>query len=211
MTRRWIELGLLFYAAPLLLAWVVAERVLPTYQIRAVFTFVIIAAIVLLVMTKGVRWRRVLLSNPFASWPGLIGFIAICVGGLTLLTWLVAPGSLFSFPNRAPELWQRVMIFYPLLSVIPQGLIYRVLFFERYGDLFPNIWVAILANAFAFGLGHLFFQNWYAFGLCAIGGVAFAWAYAVKRSFWFANLLHAIGGWTVFTVGLGRYFYHGAI
>ena len=62
-----------------------------------------------------------------------------------------------------------------------------------------------------FALAHLFFQNWIALALCAAGGLAFGWAYKMRGSFWFASLLHTIGGWAVFTVGLGRYFYHGAI
>jgi len=146
-----------------------------------------------------------------SSWRILALFTVVTAAGLLAMTLWLRPGSLFSFPRYSPELWSRVMMFYPLLSVIPQGIIYRALFFERYGRLIPNDHLAIVMSAAAFSLGHLFFGNWVALSLTFAGGLVFAWAYRVKGSFWFANLLHAIGGWTVFTVGLGRFFYHGAV
>ncbi|MEL7173202.1 MAG: CPBP family glutamic-type intramembrane protease, partial [Pseudomonadota bacterium] len=79
------------------------------------------------------------------------------------------------------------------------------------GALFPTPALAMLANGAAFGIGHLFYQNPVAIGLTALSGLIIAWAYMRSGSFLLALLLHAIGGMTIFTVGLGRFFYHGAI
>ncbi len=43
------------------------------------------------------------------------------------------------------------------------------------------------------------------------GGLAFAWAYEIRRSFPLAVLLHAVAGNLVFLTGLGLYFYSGNV
>ena len=137
--------------------------------------------------------------------------VATSIITVSMTLWL-APGRLFWLPTHAPELWRTIIIFYPIVSVLPQSIIYRALFFSRYRPVFPSDGAAIAANAFMFGLAHLFYLNWVAFLLTALGGAVFAWVHYKRESYWFANLLHAIGGWAVFTSGLGgAYFYHGAI
>ena len=121
------------------------------------------------------------------------------------------PDQLLILPRERTELWLTILVLYPLLSAIPQELFYRALFFERYGRLFPGRPWAIAVNAGCFGLAHLFFANWPAVLLATAGGAVFAWAYAEKRSFVFACVLHSIGGLIVFTAGLGLLFYHGAV
>jgi len=102
-------------------------------------------------------------------------------------------------------------LLYPLFSALPQELIFRVLFVERYAGLFPNKAWTVAVNAACFGLAHLFYGNWIAPLLSALGGLVFAWAYVYRRSFPYAVLLHAVAGQIIFTSGLGIFFYHGAI
>jgi len=68
----------------------------------------------------------------------------------------------------------------------------------------------MLVSAMAFGFVHIIFRNWLAVGLCAIGGLLFSFTYQTSGSFLLACLDHAIFGNFLFTIGLGRYFYHGS-
>ena len=43
------------------------------------------------------------------------------------------------------------------------------------------------------------------------GGAIMAWAYLRNRSVLLAWVLHSLAGQITFTVGLGIYFYHGAV
>ena len=103
------------------------------------------------------------------------------------------------------------MVLYPVLSVYPQGLLYRAFFFDRYADLFPGKWTMILASAAAFAFMHIVFRNWPAVALTFAGGLLFAVRYAETGSLTTSCFEHALYGCWLFTVGLGQYFYHGTI
>jgi len=134
---------------------------------------------------------------------------AICLLLLGLAVWWFAPQSLFSLIEERPLLWALIMVFYPLLSVYPQELLYRAFFFHRYRPLFGSSWTMLLASAFAFGFVHIIFSNWLAVGLCVLGGLLFSFTYHQSSSLLLACLDHAIFGNFIFTIGLGRFFYHG--
>jgi CAAX protease family protein len=121
-----------------------------------------------------------------------------------------APQLLFSFVRRVPAFWMLVMLLYPLLSVYPQELLYRAFFFHRYRPLFGSGWPMLLASALAFGLVHIIFGNWLSVALCVLGGLLFAFTYGQSGSLPLTCIDHAIFGNFIFTIGLGRYFYHGS-
>ena len=131
-----------------------------------------------------------------------------------LLVWagvyFVAPGLLFNFIRRAPAFWAILMVLYPVLSVYPQGIVYRTFFFERYRALFPNPATLIMRSAAAFSFVHIIFRNPIAVGFTLIGGVIFAWRYAETGSLLTSSFEHALYGCWMFTIGLGDYFYKGA-
>lgn len=122
-----------------------------------------------------------------------------------------APSLEWSFVRESPAFWAVVMVAYPVLSVYPQGLLYRAFFFERYAELFPGKWAMILASAAAFAFLHIVFRNWLAVGLTFAGGLLFALNYAETGSLATSSFEHALYGCWLFTVGLGQYFYHGTI
>ena len=124
---------------------------------------------------------------------------------------LLQPERLFEFPRGNPRLWLVVMVLYPVLSVYPQEIIFRTYLFHRYRDLLPPGWVTILVSGAAFGLAHLFFANWVAPLMTAVGGVLFARTYHETRSTLPAVVEHALWGDFVFTIGLGWYFWGGSI
>jgi membrane protease YdiL (CAAX protease family) len=103
------------------------------------------------------------------------------------------------------------MLAYPVLSVYPQGVLYRAFFFERYAPLFPGRWMMILASAAAFAFLHVIFRNPLAPAITFAGGLLFAARYAATGSLATSCLEHALYGCWLFTVGLGQFFYHGTM
>jgi hypothetical protein len=98
--------------------------------------------------------------------PSRLGIILILFAIAAFALWIgvrrFAPGLEWSFVRESPAFWAVVMVAYPVLSVYPQGLLYRAFFFERYAVLFPGKWAMILASAAAFAFLHIIFRNWLA-------------------------------------------------
>jgi hypothetical protein len=136
---------------------------------------------------------------------------AVAAPLLLLAAVLLEPDRLFAFVRERPRLWAVVMVLYPVLSAYPQGLVYRIFVFQRYRSVFASRWAIILASAAGFSFAHIVFHNWVAPGLSFAGGVAFAWTYERTRSGLVATVQHALFGCYLFTIGLGWYFYLGAV
>jgi hypothetical protein len=129
---------------------------------------------------------------------------------LTLATRLAMPEHFLDLPRHRPILWVAIMLFYPLLSVWPQEVIFRRFMFHRYAALFPTTLSLIAASAVAFGFAHVIFLNWLAVLMTTAGGAMFAADYARHKSLALSCLEHSLYGCLVFTIGLGRFFYTGA-
>ncbi len=165
----------------------------------------------MLVSGHGFSWRHLWQGEDWdkqARFYALLRFVAATSLAI-LIIGLLAPGHLFDFPRYRPEMWLMVMTFYPLISVVPQELVYRSFFCRRYAALFGEHWLMILANASCFAFMHIVLQNWVAPLLCLIGGLLFSYSYRQHRSLKWASLEHAAYGCMIFTVGLGTYFFHG--
>ncbi len=121
------------------------------------------------------------------------------------------PERFLQFPRERPLVWLLVMLLYPLLSVYPQEIIFRAFFFHRYGEALGSRSAVIGASAIAFGYAHIILHNWVAVTLSVIGGALFAWTYERSRSLLAASIEHALYGCAIFTLGLGWYFYAGAV
>lgn len=201
--RLWAEFLGLYVGLPLLMA-----LALPPAWLWPVLGGVTLVALALLAATPGFRWRT--LTAGRVSW-GQLAFVALVTGLVcTLLVFWLLPGRFLALPRRSTELWLAIMALYPFLSALPQEVVFRALFFERYGTLFPNRTVLVFVNGLAFAVAHLMFWNWVALTLCFAGGMIFALGY-LRQGFAQAALLHAAAGMVVFTTGLGTYFFHGAV
>ena len=134
----------------------------------------------------------------------------LCAVLLGSVTYLLQPDILFSLWKRSHLFWLLIMVAYPVLSVVPQEIIFRRYLFTRFeGVMSPTaLW---LVSGLGFGFAHIVFQNWLAPALCAVGGLMFAQTYRRTRSLALVSLEHALYGDFVFTIGLGHYFFHGAI
>ncbi len=158
-------------------------------------------------------FNRSLLWNPEA-FPRFVTQIVLAFFGVALLlglsVYFLRPQLLFNFVRRAPLFWGIVMLLYPVLSVYPQGIVYRAFFFQRYRGLFPGTLQMILASAAVFAFVHIIFRNPIAVAFTFLGGVLFAWRYQETGSLFTSSLEHALYGSLMFTIGLGEYFYKGA-
>ncbi|SDF45944.1 CAAX protease self-immunity [Limimonas halophila] len=206
-TRRAVEFAALYVAIP----------VVHVVYFDALGTFLPLAAMVLcgavlLAVTPGFRWRELVDPRGLRAWlPYAGGFIAVAAAVILGFTLVLVPGQLFHLPLHETRLWAAIMLIYPLASVLTQELIFRPLFFRRYAPLFGSDAAAIVANAAVYALVHAFYQNWVAIVLTFGAGLIFGWTYRRSGSFPLVVLMHAVAGQLVFTIGLGVYFYHGAI
>jgi membrane protease YdiL (CAAX protease family) len=134
---------------------------------------------------------------------------------VALLIWIgvrwLSPQLEWNFVRERPVLWAVVMVLYPVLSVYPQALLYRAFFMHEFASLFPDRWTLLVASAAAFGFLHIIFRNPLAVTLTFFGGVLFAWRYQQTSSLFTSSFEHALYGCWLFTIGLGQYFYHGAL
>ncbi len=202
-----IEFLAIFVALPL------AYRFSPV-RIPALSLLWLVAGCALWQLLRDPRFDRTRLWNAATLAPHLAPILTIFVLVAALL-WLgvrrFSPNLEWSFVRTNPVFWAIVMVAYPVLSVYPQGILYRAFFFERYATLFPGKWAMIVASAAAFAFLHIIFRNWIAVVLTFAGGLLFAARYAGTDSLFTSSFEHALYGCWLFTIGLGQYFYHGTI
>lgn len=156
--------------------------------------------------------RRRLLACPSAALlrgAALRGFV---VAGLILVYVLLWDREhLFDFPSRRPGLWLLVFFLYPVLSALPQEIIYRVYVFEVFGLLRRRPWIALWVSGLTFGWVHVIYAGWFAVAASIPIGLMLAWVYKTRRDepgvLTALVLEHSLYGLAVFTLGLGRYFY----
>ncbi|MDD2867498.1 CPBP family intramembrane glutamic endopeptidase [Neomegalonema sp.] len=205
--RLWAEFLALYVAAPAALAALIAQ--VPLF---AAIIGTSLLGLALLAITPGFRWRELV---DFSGLKGqgrlILGFSLIAAAFLSLMVLWLAPDQLLAMPRQNPRLWIAILMLYPWFSVLGQEILYRTLFFRRYGALLPNDATRILINAAVFAFAHILFQSWVPVAITFAAGLIFGWAYLRAWSFPLVFVLHWIGGGLVFTLGLGRFFYHGAV
>lgn len=206
--RLVVEMAILFVAAPLAIA-----SAIRTFHVSLLLLLppVLIGVTLYLLydrtfslareLSRGFRIRDFLL---------ILATFLTAGGGVTAWIWLNRPEDFLSFPAYRPQLWTWVMVLYPLLSALPQELVYRTFFFHRYGALFGDQrWAAVAINGVLFGFAHVIIGNGLSIVLSGLLGLLLAYRYSETRSVWAAWIEHTLYGWLVFTVGLGRYFFTG--
>ena len=204
--RLWTEFVALFIGVPVAMA--------ATFGLYPLFPVIIGLAVLsclLLFATPGWRFRKLLPGPVFSEWRIILAFTAATTAICLIFVFWLAPEQFLFIPRHRPELWLVILIAYPLVSAFPQEIIFRSLFFERYGGLFPGKWSAVLVNGAVFGFGHLFYDNWVTITMTGCGGAIMGWAYLRHGTIGLPWILHAIAGQIIFTVGLGVFFYHGAV
>jgi membrane protease YdiL (CAAX protease family) len=203
-----IEFFILFFAGPTLFAYT-------RHRIPAIPALWVLMAGCLIFLLRDPQFNQSRLwdvSPLRRSAPGILClFAAAAAIGTFLVVRYMPPGSFLKFPRSNPRLWSLLMVFYPLLSVYPQGIIYRAFIFERYRDLFGPPWAIVLASAAAFAYVHVIYRNRIAVVLTSLGGILFALRYLQTGSVLVSSCEHALYGCAIFTIGVGRSFYYEAL
>lgn len=130
---------------------------------------------------------------------------------LTIYLYLFHPDLILAFPLQEPKIYALVMVLYPVLSVYPQEVIFRGFLFTRYKPVLGAGTTMIICSGLAFGYSHIIFLNTLAVLFSTVGGILFALTYFRSRSLLLASIEHSLYGCFIFTIGLGRFFYHGAV
>ena len=208
---RWAEFLVFFVGVPVGIAVLFP----PSWMFPALFVMTFVG-LVLLGFTRGFEWRSLFVGWSRISW-GLILGVAVATGIVSygVLSWF-APERLFQlFGEGAPTVWGGysviwvIALFYPFVSALPQEIVFRPLFFRRYGALFSGggLWI----NAAVFSLAHLMYWSWVVAVMTFFGGLLFAWSYERRGNFPEAVVAHSVAGVVLFAVGMGTYFYSGNV
>ncbi len=195
----------------LLVPVVIAVALPPSWMFPLLFAFTAVG-VVLLAITPGFRWRELLEGASRMSLPLVAGVVAgtLALGAAIMLA--TRPEALGWLIRYNPQLMLAIALAYPILSALPQELVFRPLFFRRYGAILPGSdTVAVWLNATIFSLAHLMYWSWIVAGMTFVGGLVFAYSYRIRRNFPEAVLAHSLAGVAVFALGLGVYFYSGNV
>lgn len=197
----WAEFLILFLGVPLVLA-----LVLEPAQMRYVLIGSALLGAILLAITPSFKWSSLWTGR--VNWIGfmLLGVITLAVS--VVLCLLILPERLFLILKEMPLLVPILAIGYPIILVLPQELIFRPLFFERYNGLFNSERQAVWINAGLFSFAHLMYWHWVVFLLTFVGSFIFTRSY-LRGSFPEAIAYHSIAGLMIFMSGLGWLFYSG--
>ncbi len=135
----------------------------------------------------------------------LIWLVIFVVCGF-IYTIILDKNLLFSLPKENFKLWLLVVFLYPLFSVLPQEIIFRVFFFKRYQNILgEKVFVKYLVNTIIFSFGHIVFNNFHAVLITFLVSPLFSYAYE-RKSFLTCVTIHSLGGQIIFTLGLGKFF-----
>ena len=207
----WLALGA-FILIPLLLAqYGTRLRPLPLHLL-VLFAAGGLAAL----LTRRKFAPRRLWSRPLPGWwRGPVwraGALALAAGVYVLNC---EPETAFRLLTDRPLLWLLIMVLYPLLSVLPQEILFRVCLTDILEAICRgkrlSLALPILGSALLFGWAHIIYAGYVALGATCLAGLTLAWNYRYNRekpgALWPLLLEHGLYGQIIFTTGLGHYFY----
>lgn len=134
-----------------------------------------------------------------------------CTIGMIAFIYFYDPARMFSIIENRPQIIPVILFGYPLLSALPQEMIFCGYFFARFRPLIQGERGMILASALVFAYAHVLYINWVAPFLSLIAGLIFASTFSRTHSLALVTLEHALYGISLFMIGLGWYFYGGAV
>lgn len=135
----------------------------------------------------------------------------LAVAGMVALCLLIDADRFLYLPREKPVVVLFLLFLYPVLSALPQEFIFCTFFFRRYERFFGHGKAMLWASAIVFAFAHVLFINWVAPALSLIAGLIFAGTYAKSRSLALVTIEHGLYGNALFVIGLGWYFYGGAV
>lgn len=204
-----IECAVLFFIVPLALYWF---RHLLAFKLMPVLLLLALGCMIYLISDKAfdrsVLWNtRDFLSHMKQI---LIAFISAAIF-LGIFTYLVYEDRFFVFPIDKPNAALIFILMYPLLGALPQEIIFKCFFFQRYRSVFPGSLSLIMFNGLSFGLFHLWYANIIAPIFSIFAGMILAYRYLKTKSLLAISIEHSLMGIFLYIVGLGWFFYSGSI
>lgn len=207
---RWAEYTLLYWALPL--AYWLGDGL--SWRPKPIPLILVVLAMVLVVLLRDPGFDRRTLWNAAGlrlEWRRILRNFLVLAPGLALFTFLFHREMFLRLPLERPGVWAGIMVFYPVFSVYPQEVLWRVYYFHRFARLIPSPTLLIVSNAAGFGFMHLAYGNGLSVLLTFLGGLLMARTYHRSQSTLAVCFEHAIWGMLVFTIGLGAYFVQGAL
>lgn len=123
-----------------------------------------------------------------------------------LVLWAFFPEYLFAdFSNNRRMTF--AVVVYPFFSALPQEIIYRKFFYERYEPLVSHKHLPLLMNMVLFSLAHIYFQNFIALALTFFGAFILSRTYFRSKSLLFVSIEHSVFGMALLCSGLNDFFY----
>ncbi len=207
--RFWLlymEILGLFILLPLILALYNSSR-------RLFFPLLIMACIYIIGRSlKYVNWRAFWhFPKELSIWRGVF-LRSLLILILSIIAMFILPHhGWFSLPQYSWKLWLMVMVFYPLISVLPQEIIWRFYLLEATKTILPHRYMRVLVSALLFGWLHIIYLNIFSLIATIYLGLQLAYSYYQgEKSIWPLWVEHALAGQIIFTLGLGTYFYNGS-
>lgn len=202
-TTRWLELFFIFILLPIFYITAVNDQqtwLMPALGVVGLFC--------LCTLLSDKKFNRLKLWNATDIGKHLSATLTLfipCTILLTLVFYWVAPNAVFSLVKHDQVLLLTTLLIYPIVSVIPQEIIFRTYFFHRFKPIIPSKWQRLFVSTLLFSFAHIVYANWVAVMLSAIGGGIFGYRYIMSKSTCVVVIEHTLWGSYVFVVGLGTY------
>ncbi|MGO2011465.1 MAG: CPBP family intramembrane glutamic endopeptidase [Pseudoalteromonas sp.] len=206
---RWFEFIFIFILLPIL--GFTFSSYLTNWLIPALIIIMSVCCWLLLSDPHFKRFRLTSLGEFSAVKRRLFSFLFLGALFSGVFYAVINQGNWFSLPRNSFYDWLLLLLLYPLLSVLPQELIFRTYFFHRYKRIMPSKTVRIVISASVFALAHIVYANVVAVILAFLGGLLFSYTYAQSRSTFVCVIEHSLWGLWMFTLGLGKYLDSGAL
>ncbi|MCX2837019.1 CPBP family intramembrane metalloprotease [Salinimicrobium sp. MT39] len=172
-----------------------------------IIPLVLIALLFLFLLLKDPTFDRKVLTRFNTKYLGKsFGRMIIITILLVWFTFWIFPELFLVYPVENFQSYVITFFLYPLASVFPQEIIYRVYFFHRYHEVVPEKYLLMLSNAIVFGLAHFIYANWVAPIATFLAGWIFIYNYYQTRSLLNVSLEHYLYGLIMFTIGFGYFF-----
>ena len=204
MLLRWFEYFSLFWLIPVLL-YVFREQTAPL-----IIPFIVLVAL----LCSCILWRDEKLQKQWQRAKNMKRkhlrplWQTFAILGLLIaaFTYIYTPDTFLDFPLNHTISWLAIIVVYPLLSVIPQEVIFRIYFFHRFKNLFASKLSCAWLSSISFGFAHLIYGNWIAVVFSFFGGLIFSYRFIQTKSIAVVMIEHTMWGLFLFTIGLGSFF-----
>lgn len=204
MWLRWCEFFGIFWLLPM--ALFIFREHLGAFAVPIIVLIALCCA--QLLYRRGIlqkHWQR-MKKMQLADLNPLVKTFAATSSVLLLLTVVFLPDKLLTLPFEHTNKWLLLLLLYPILSVIPQEIVFRTFFFHRYKKIIQKKKHRALLGSVSFGIAHLIYGNWVAVVLSFIGSLLFSFRFIESKSTAVVVIEHSALGLFVFTIGLGHYF-----